>query len=117
MRLDPRNITLIADAVAERLRTDGVAREGLLTAAQVAERYGVGRAWIYEHKDQLGAIALGDGPKPRWRFDPTKLAEAFGANRMGSAPPADVTSRPRSRRRTRSGAPLLPIGSPPRNDK
>ena len=43
----------------------------LLTARDVAALLNVDRSWVYAHARDLGAIHLGDGPRPRLRFDPT----------------------------------------------
>src|SRR4051812_40819680 len=42
----------------------------LLDAAEIAQRCGVTRAWVYAHAAELGALRLGAGPRPRLRFDP-----------------------------------------------
>ena len=41
----------------------------LVDAGTVATALGVSRAWVYEHADELGGMRLGDGAKPRLRFD------------------------------------------------
>ena len=72
----------------------------LLTAAEVAARLAVARGWVYAHARELGVVRLGDGPRPRLRFDP-----AIGARLSNPAPPAGAallpvrSSRPRRRRR------------------
>jgi hypothetical protein len=110
MRLDPRDIALIADATAARLLTQTVSANRLLDAASVAERFGVSRDWVYLHADQLGGKKLGDGRNAPWRFDPAKVADGLSAGRDSrKSTPADHAPRQRSRRRTTSGAPLLPI--------
>jgi hypothetical protein len=40
----------------------------LLTAAEVANQYGVSRGWVYKHAHELGGQRLGTGPKARLRF-------------------------------------------------
>jgi hypothetical protein len=42
---------------------------GLVDAGTVAAVLGVSRAWVYDHADELGGVRLGDGAKPRLRFD------------------------------------------------
>jgi hypothetical protein len=71
--LTPREL-LLADAIAERvgklLRDDDVSGERrLVSAAEVARELHVGRQWVYEHAEELGARRLGDGPRGRLRFD------------------------------------------------
>jgi hypothetical protein len=84
-------------------------------AGEVARRYGVTAAWVREHADQLGAIRLGNGPKPRLRFDPETVAAAMTVCQEGRRPTASETPAPpplRRRRRaarTGTGAELLPI--------
>jgi hypothetical protein len=46
----------------------------LLTASQVAQWWGLHRGWVYEHAHQLGAIRIGDGERPRLRFDADEVA-------------------------------------------
>jgi hypothetical protein len=65
---------LMVDAIAERvvelLSADDVsAGPSLVSAAEVARELNVGRQWVYEHAEQLGARRLGDGPRARLRFD------------------------------------------------
>lgn len=45
------------------------ASAGLVDAAGLATYLGVSREWVYDHAEQLGARKLGDGPRPRLRFD------------------------------------------------
>ena len=55
-------------AILEELKAIRAALEdhqqgGLLTAAETAQRFGVGRAWVYGNADLLGAVRL---PSPPW---------------------------------------------------
>ncbi len=45
----------------------------LLSAAEVSRWWGVHRGWVYEHAQELGAIRIGDGERPRLRFDPERV--------------------------------------------
>jgi hypothetical protein len=45
-------------------------RAGLVDAAALARLLGVSRATDYDRASELGAIQLGDGERPRLRFDP-----------------------------------------------
>jgi predicted DNA-binding transcriptional regulator AlpA len=74
----------LAAAILEELRAIRQAVEvnqhdGLLTAAEVAQRFGIGREWIYQNADRLGAIRLPSptGQKPRLRFDPETVRAAI----------------------------------------
>jgi len=121
--LTPDAIEQIAHRVAELLRHDpsgdapgttGMSAQ-LLDASQLARRLGLTRAWVYEHANELGAITLGDGPRPRLRFDPDIAAEALQARRRPKPArlPASDTPRPgRPRRRPPSTVPLLPVHEP-----
>jgi hypothetical protein len=63
--------------VAERLERSQPAREqrpGLLTAAEVSEWWGLHRGWVYQHAEELGAIPITTGRRPRLRFDPEQVA-------------------------------------------
>jgi len=53
----------------------------LLTAAEVAHRFGVHRTWVYAHADDLGVVRLGAGPRAPLRFD---------CDRRGVSPPRAV---------------------------
>lgn len=105
--LDPATVEAIAHEVASLLRDrDEPHARGLLTAGQVAERFGVDRSWVYAHAHQLGVVRLGFGRRPRLRFDPAIVAQyllqAPTAPRATAAAPA-----------TTQGVPLLPIRSRP----
>ena len=45
---------------------------------EALEWWGVGRRWVYDHADYLGAKRLGAGKRPRLRFDPTEVADRLG---------------------------------------
>ena len=51
-------------------------------AKEVALRLGVGVDWVYDHQQELGASALGDGPKPRLRFRMDLVMEAMDCRRV-----------------------------------
>lgn len=71
----------VADLLADRAPEPSSAPAnpaGLLSAAQVSAWWGVDRGWVYQHADQLGAIRLGAGRRPRLRFDPDRVRHAMG---------------------------------------
>jgi predicted DNA-binding transcriptional regulator AlpA len=74
-------------------------QDGLLTAAEVAQKTGVGRGYVYSNADRLGALRLPSktGQKPRLRFDLAVVTEAL-------ADPEPETRTPRTE------VPLLPVG-------
>jgi hypothetical protein len=84
VRLDPGSLDELAHRVADLLHeqldaptppVQTVEEDGrLLSAAQVAARWGVDRSWVYEHADDLGVRRLGTGVRPRLRFDPVRIA-------------------------------------------
>ncbi|MFZ0974640.1 MAG: hypothetical protein WAN22_20595 [Solirubrobacteraceae bacterium] len=76
--LDPAVIEEIAERlsgaivarVVEVLREEGLSPRpseatAWLHAQEVAQRLGVSREWVYEHADELGALRIGSGPRPR----------------------------------------------------
>jgi hypothetical protein len=56
----------------------------MMSAAGVAEWWGIGRRWVYEHADELGARRLGSSCRPRLRFDPDLVAEYLRVELWGS---------------------------------
>jgi hypothetical protein len=110
------NLDRLADAVAERLLpklaaeiADLLERQPqLVDAATRAGILGVSRAYVYEHAAELGAEPLGNGAKPRLRFDVDRARVAF---QRGPAP-AEPHRLPRQRNGGHTPAPLLPIHRP-----
>lgn len=108
-RLHPEDVEAIALRVSVLMAQ---ASPRYLNAAELAARYGVSIDWIYERSAQLGATALGDGPKPRKIFN-VAVADKFMADR--AAHKARMTAprkrRPRRRNaeRTAAGAPLRAV--------
>ena len=103
--LSPSAVDAVATRVIEMLRAEPETETGgtLVDASAVATRFGVSRAYVYEHSAALGAIKLGDGDKARLRFDLAIVAERLGAQKPAPAKPA-----PR-RRNPSAGIALLPI--------
>jgi hypothetical protein len=99
----------IAERVVERLREDGAA-DRMVSAAEIARRFGVSRDFIYDHAGELGAVRLGGGRRAPLRFDPKAVAARL------AEPPSPLTDeererkRPPRRRKPASRVPLLPIG-------
>lgn len=110
IRLDRHTVEGIAQRVVELLEQQGVGANELVDATELARRLGVDRSWVYTHAIELGAVKLGDGPRPRLRFDP-KLAIERSRKRAGGR---DTQEPPRRRNRRQplrvmDRAPLLPI--------
>ena len=59
----------------------------MLSAAEVAELFGVSRRWVYENAEALGAGRLGSGARPRLRFDPDEVAERIDGLAAGRCSP------------------------------
>jgi hypothetical protein len=124
--LSPDAIEQVAQRVAQLLRHEQpppteveedarTAPARLLTAEQLARHLGLNRAWVYDHAAELGAIQLGDGPRPRLRFDAQLAAQALQARRRRNEPTTtsgQPRPRPTRRRRTPSTVPLLPVHEP-----
>ncbi|MGA8720316.1 MAG: hypothetical protein WB557_20070 [Solirubrobacteraceae bacterium] len=113
--LDPAVIEEIAERlsgaivarVVEVLREEGLSPRpseatAWLHAQEVAQRLGVSREWVYEHADELGALRIGSGPRPRLRFPPHILDP-----RDRTTISAEAGGEPRNRRPKPSG--LIPI--------
>jgi len=114
--LTPEAIEQIAQRVAQLLGHDqSRGPVDLLDASTLARRLGVSRDWVYEHANELGAITLGDGSRPRLRFDAEVAEEALRARTRGipTAQPRTPGALRRRRREPRS-APLLPVHEPGR---
>jgi hypothetical protein len=116
IRLHPHDLREIARLVALELHSGSTNADGLIDPAEVARRYGVSRAWVYEHARELGGVRLGaagEGKRPRWRFAAEEIDQRITrlAHRETPTPTAAPTkARPRrAAGRTRSGSPLLPI--------
>ncbi len=75
-------LDVLADRLADRLAARLSAVEpppALLDAREVARRTGKTRRWVYEHARELGAVALGSGPRPRLGFSPDVIAQLKAA--------------------------------------
>ena len=107
MTLDREDVEAIARRVAELLHGDPAASAQYVDASTIVRRFGATRAWVYQHKAELGAVPLGSGPKPRLRFDMTPVRQVIA--REGDASPPRRPGRPRSPRppRTPTGLPAL----------
>lgn len=85
-------------------------RTALVDAQAVADALGVGRAFVYEHGDELGAIRLGNGRRARLRFNLEQAVTCY-AGRKSDAPRLARKARSRTSRRRSLGTTveLLPI--------
>jgi hypothetical protein len=133
--LDDALIDRLADALAERLAVrlaerqaaeiDGAERQPaagttarLVNAAELAHVLGVSRSMVYAHAAELGALEVGNGGRPRLRFDPQQALSAWGSRCTSEqshasdqqAAHSDRTTRP-LRRHHRMPPRLPPTGS------
>jgi hypothetical protein len=119
IKLDPQAVEAIARRVVEILERQGLQSRELVDASELARQFGIERSWVYSHAIELGAVKLGDGPKPRLRFDPQIAARVLRKAGEGSAadPPARSGKRagPPSDSGGRGGR-LLPIHGQGKNE-
>lgn len=119
----PETIERIAQRVVQLMRHEPgahdegtIAARDLMDASQLARHLGLTRAWVYEHAQQLGAIQLGDGPRPRLRFDPQTAKQALHDRQRRHEPAPAKTDGPRPgrprQRRAPASVPLLPVHEP-----
>ena len=90
--LSDEQLEQLADMISERLTPT------LISAAELAQRLGCGRDFVYANSGQFGAIKVGKGERPRLLF-PWPLRPAEPAQK----PPEPVVRR-RPRRRSGAGA-------------
>jgi len=117
IKLDPQTIEAIARRVVELLEKRGLQNRELVDAAELARRLGIKRSWVYSHAIELGAVKLGDGAKPRLRFDPEVAARVLRRVGEGQAadPPARSGERAGQPRGSEGRVALLPIRRPGEN--
>lgn len=114
IKLDSQTIEAIARRVVELLEQRGVQKRELVDAAELARRLGIERSWVYSHAIELGAVKLGNGAKPRLRFDPQIAAQALQRvdEKPAAVPPARSGKRAGQPQGSRgSGVRLLPVRS------
>jgi hypothetical protein len=84
---------LLAPRIAAALASQATAPAELIDAAGVARRFGVTAEWVRDHRDELGVIRLGDGPRPRLRFDAETVAEELRRRSQSEhSPVVDLTA-------------------------
>lgn len=88
---------------------------GLLSPGQLAVRLGRSAEWVRDHADELGAMRVGEGPRPRLWFDLDEVMKRLTSRSDGerSQKPQSPVRAGRSARRRQSalgtGSGLLPI--------
>lgn len=73
-------------------------------AATLAAHLGVTRGFVYEHAQQLGGVRLGNGSRPRLRFDLDRALEAWNARSTSEESQAARTSAATERAPSRAQA-------------
>jgi len=75
-------------------------RKGLdrlyLDASELATRLGTTRSWVYAHADELGALRLGRGDRPRLRFNADVALSAM--NSCSADRGSEIRERPVTKR-------------------
>ncbi len=111
IKLGPEAVEKIARRVVELLDQRGLQQRELVDATELARRFGIERSWVYTHAIELGAVKLGNGTRPRLRFDPEIAARVL--RKVGEVPAADPPARPGKRAGQPQGSEgrveLLPI--------
>jgi len=108
IEVDPDGVETLAGRLAELMAPEEPepGREPLLSAAEVAQWWGVDRRWVYEHAEELGVRRLGKGTRPRLRFEREEVAERLGdPGRGGGEGDARRSAPMRGDRRTNSLSP------------
>lgn len=106
--LTDHQLEQLADLIAARVAPlDAEKEDGRLVDAQaLGGLLGVDRRFVYQHADELGGLRLGEGSKPRLRFDPERARAAMarwsGSRSVSPNPSVDGAfegERARGRRR------------------
>jgi hypothetical protein len=103
--LGPEQLAELARLVADELRGTPAEPTGLVDAETLAGLLGVSRDYVYDHAGELGAVSIGNGPRPRKRFD---VATARAALERQAASPSP---RRAPRRRRQRAVALVPNAS------
>jgi hypothetical protein len=76
--LTPEAVDKIAIRVAALLRGGSTKQAPeLISAGELARRLRVERPWVYRHRELLGGMRIGVGPKAPWRFEYETAVEAL----------------------------------------
>jgi hypothetical protein len=75
----------------------------LVSASELAGMLGTTAEWVRDHADELGVVRLGNGTKPRLRFDPSVAMTRSASERSQDVSPSvgganDALAPRRSRR-------------------
>lgn len=115
VELTPEQLDVVAQRVAALLQPAVPTVVPLVDARTVAQALGVSRDTVYARAEELGGQRVGDGERPRWRFDLEKALDAW-THRSSSeesegvlSPASTGATRRRRQQRKGSGRQLLPI--------
>jgi hypothetical protein len=86
------------------------ADDQLVDAAEIARMTSMSRRWVYDHKENLGVVMAGTGPRPRLLFDPQVVRARMVGGEASDAMPARP-NKPASHRLLEDEVPLLPVKS------
>jgi hypothetical protein len=76
--LSPQTVERVVTRVAALLRErEPQGGAELISAGELARRLRVERPWVYRHRELLGGLRIGTGPKAPWRFDYERAVEAL----------------------------------------
>ncbi len=75
--LTPQAVDRVAARLAQLLSERERRSPELLSAGELARRLRVERPWVYRHREALGGMRIGAGPKAPWRFEYEKAVEAL----------------------------------------
>lgn len=98
---------LVDEAVSRRLDTPKAGE--FVDAAEIARRFTVKPQWVRDHADELGAVRVGQGERPRLRFDPALVEQHL---KGGSLEPPRASRRQPGSRRSKAASStvaLLPV--------
>jgi len=102
--LAPESVRAVAHAVV-KLLADTPPAGRLVDAATLAGILGVERSWVYDNAERLAAVRIGDGDRPRLRFNVERALTAWSQHEPAPKP---TTAKPRPRA-PRDTTALLPI--------
>jgi hypothetical protein len=106
IELSDAQLAELAELVAQRLSANASpVHAGLVDAQTVADALGVSRDTVYEHAAEMGGRRIGDGQRPRWRFN---LPDALAAWQPSTTEPP-TRAAPRRRRSSNGHTNLLPV--------
>jgi hypothetical protein len=86
-------VDAIAECVSHLLRSEPPHRR-LVDAATLAGALGMDRSYVYVHAEELGAVRLGGGSKPRLRFDLETASKAMARYAGNHSQGSNATSGP-----------------------